>query len=110
MEFGGFNKKVRIINLIKIEKLKRLLFIKFYFKKLLLRSVASNLKLKRKQRMFIVFKLSLFPRYSNITQHTTRCFKTGRSHMPFRFALLSRMHIRMYYKIGLMPHTNNASF
>lgn len=110
MQFGSFNRKVRILNLLKIERLKRLMFIKFYFKKLLLRSVASNLRLNRKQRMFIVFKLSLFPRYSNITQQNTRCFRTGRSHMPFRFALLARMRIRMYYKLGLLPHVNNAAF
>ncbi len=110
MQFLNFNKKVRVLNLLKIEKLKRILFIKWYFKKLLLRSVASNLRLKKKQRISVIFKLSLFPRYSNITQHKTRCFKTGRSHMPFRFALLARMHIRIHYKLGLLPHVGNASF
>lgn len=110
MQFLQFNKKVRILNLLKIEKLKRKFFIKAYFKKLLLRAVASNLRLKRKQRMVVTFKLSFFHRYSHITQHNTRCFKTGRSHMPFRFALLSRMHIRIYMKLGLLPHVSNVGF
>jgi ribosomal protein S14 len=110
MQHLDFNKKVRVLNLIRIEKLKRVLFIKWYFKKLLLRSVFANSKLKKKHRMYVIFKLSLFPRYSNITQHKTRCFKTGRTHMPFRFALLARMHIRLYTKLGLLPHVGNAVF
>lgn len=110
MKFLEFNRKVRVLNLLKIEKLKRTLFIRWYFKKLLLRSVASNLHLKKKNRVYIIFKLSFFPRYSNITQHNTRCFKTGRSHMPFRFSLLSRMHIRLYMKFGLLPHVCNVGF
>jgi ribosomal protein S14 len=108
MEYLEFNKKVRVINILKIEKLKRTMFMKWYFKKIFLRSVYSNLKLKPKQRMYAIFRLSLFPRFSNITQYNTRCFRTGRSNMPFRFSLLARMQIRIFAKYGLLPHISNA--
>lgn len=108
MEYLDFNKKVRVINLLKIEKLKRTMFIKWYFKKLMLRSVFKVKRMKRYQKSFIIFKMSFFPRYSLITQMNTRCFRTGRSHMPFRYALLARMQLRIFAKQGLLPHTYNA--
>lgn len=108
MQHLSFNKKVRALNLLKVERLKRLLFIKWYSKKILLRSVFSNIKLTPQQRMYVIFKLSLFSRYSNIIQHNTRCFKTGRSHMSFRFSLLCRMHIKLNAKLGYLPHVGKA--
>lgn len=110
MKFLSFNDKIRAINLIRVERLKRLLFIKYYLKKLLLRSILSNSKVNKKQKAYTSFKLSFFPRYSVITQQNTRCFRTGRTSMPFRFCLLSRMHLKLFCGLGLLPHTHKSVF
>lgn len=118
-----FRKKLMCLDWIRGEQLKRFIFIKFYLKKQLLKSLLTyskkryliskkskkNIKI-RGFRGYIQYKLSKFSNYSKITQQKSRCAVTGRSHMVFRSSLLSRMQIRKYGRDGFLPHLGHAVF
>lgn len=98
-----FNKKVRIIQWIKYDNLKRTFVLKYYFKKLYIRCLLKNYKVKHRRTLLLRLKLSKYPRYSNFSQLNSRCVRTGRSHMVNRLTLLSRMQLKYFAQYGFLP-------
>ncbi len=90
---------------------KRMLLIKkFYFKRLNLKKIISNVKSSSKDRWNAIVKLQSLPRNSSIVRHRNRCKLTGRCHGYLRKFGLSRIKFREFAVRGDIPGLKKSSW
>ncbi len=92
------------------EKKRSLLIKKYFYKKIKLKNIISNIKSSSKKRWNAIIKLQSFPRNSSICRHRNRCVLTGRSHGFLRRFGLSRIKFREFAVRGDIPGLKKSSW
>ncbi len=83
---------------------------KYYYIKLKLKRIISNIKSSSKERWNAIIKLQSLPRNSSICRHRNRCKLTGRSHGYLRKFGLSRIKFREFAVKGDIPGLKKSSW
>jgi len=110
MRYLQFKKSCRIRNKIRIETLRRTLFLKFIFKRIFSKYIYFYPTVSFQNKLYLRFRFTYVSKYSVITQQKTKCIETGKSNMPFRFCLLARINFKNYIKSGYMPYLSKSKF
>lgn len=86
-------------NLIHIERevLKRKFIVKFEIKKIILKSIQSNKKIKPIVRAFASYKLSQMLHQSSISKQKSVCLRTGRFRGVYKTFSLSRHQMKKLF-------------
>jgi len=95
---------------IALDKLKRKFFLKHEMKKFILKSILKNSKLPLTYRYLSFYIKIQTPRWSNFSQITNRCVKTGRSMSVTKYARYSRFVLRTEIYNGNLPGFKRASW
>ena len=99
------------MNRLTIKDYKRRSKIKIYeFKQIVLKSIIYNQKISLKIRLKAQQLLSKFPRNSYITRVRNRCIITGRGRGVYSKYKLSRIKLREYSLLGLLPGIKKSSW
>lgn len=96
---------------IKAREVKRIkLAIKFFSKRVELKSIISDLNQPKDSRWNAVLKLQTLPRDSSPSRQRNRCRQTGRPHAFLRKFGLSRIKVREAAMRGEIPGLRKASW
>ena len=79
-------------------------------KRLILKSMISDLHLSKRTRAHCVQMLNLLPRASSVVRLRRRCLQTGRGRGTLRVFQISRICLRELAHQGLLPGVTKASW
>ncbi|MXP56559.1 30S ribosomal protein S14 [Pantoea sp. Mhis] len=96
---------------IKVREIKRMkLSVKFFEKRVELKSIIADVNTSDKDRWNAILKLQLLPRDSSPSRQRNRCRQTGRPHGFLRKFGLSRIKVREAAMRGEIPGLRKASW
>ena len=96
--------------LILMDKYKRKLFLKFFIKRLLLKSIKNCLLTSNSKRYLAYMYLIRNPRFTSSSAITNRCIKTGRVWSVNKKTNLSRFELRTHIYNSILPGFRRASW
>lgn len=91
---------IRQQNWLRLEQLRRLSAARLVFLRVILRSLAREASLTRKQQLWRGRWFDFLPRATQRTKATTRCRYSGRTRQAFRDTQLARMQFRLFFSEG----------
>jgi small subunit ribosomal protein S14 len=92
------------------DKKKRVLFYKFEKKKQILKYFLFNKSITLNIRKILWHKLHKLPKNSSKTRVKNRCIITGRSKGVYTFFRLSRMQLKEFVGMNLIPSIRKSSW
>lgn len=96
--------------ILKNDLIKRKLFLKSEFKKIIYKSILQNFNTNKLIRIEVLKKLIFFKKKSNISKQNNACLLTGRVGGVFKNYNLSRHSIKRVAKLTMLHNTKAASF
>lgn len=97
-------------SIIEREKKRSFLIKKFYWKRIKLKKIISNVNVSNKNRWKAIIKLQSLPRNSSFIRKRNRCIQTGRPHGYLRKFGLSRIKFREFAVRGDIPGLKKSSW
>ncbi len=95
----------------KVREVKRMkLACKLFKKRIILKTVISNVHISNEERWNAMLKLQTLPRDSSPSRQRNRCRQTGRPHAFLRKFGLSRIKVREAAMRGEIPGLRKASW
>jgi len=88
----------------------RLFFSDFEKNRLVLKSVTQNIQVKKQIRWKLQLKFNRLPFNSSLTRISNICILTGRSHSVYRFMKYSRIQLRKWASLGILPGITKRSW
>jgi ribosomal protein S14 len=89
---------------IRLDNIKRKLFLKYEIKKLILRSIFQNRYTKNTKRFYIKIKLLKFKKNINISFQKKRCILTGQSNGIYKNFEINRHMIKKFNTFGMIQN------
>lgn len=89
---------------IRLDNIKRKLFLKYEIKKLILKSIFQNRYIKNTKRFFIKIKLLRFKKQGAITFQKKRCVLTGQSNSIYKNFEINRHMVKKLNIFGMIQN------
>ena len=90
--------------------LRRKIFLKYEFKKIILKSIIKNNYVENSYRYVALYQKTFIPRRANIIQQVNKCFITGRPWFVNKWTRYARFKFRLESYKGNMPGFRRASW